>query len=979
MGVHSLWDIVSPTAKPVRLESLSERKMAVDASIWIYQFLKAMRNNEGDALKHAHILGFFRRICKLLYYGIKPVFIFDGGVPTLKLNTIRERKERRQGKRDSANATARRLLARQIHQVQKSGPKTAQQNTVASMEQSEGQFYPHDEYHLPDIRGFRYDSNDSRINDIDEYKTLEEHIDELDGIDLDAINPASKEFDELPKSTQYLILSALRLKSRLRLGYTKEQLEDIFPDSMDFSRFQIDMVKRRNFFTQKLMQVTGMHDGGASRFDGKVENRISGDREKKYTLLKTDGGWALSLVGNDGSESKKAINLEDDDGDDVEWEEVDVKPKPKLNVVDYSINASILPRLTSEKTEGGSQSFFDRRPDLVSTTSHILDETDESEDDYERVIKETKAIEEYKNSKTQNSSSVALIRSRSSSVSEASDKGTNIVHNQESGDVVQHCLSKPNETVASNMKNHINHFLTSGTHKESVGDELTVEASANGLSSENLVEKYVRRKSIPQFNDKEKKAQLDTIVKKIPGLPFSLSVKGKAFEDHSTEATPSSFSSDALKSKPVQEVPAWFQSQEEFNPHRYQGFIPDDLVGASTGNELRGLVTGEAAREMVEGRARNNDPGLMEIEEESFSKDNNLINRNKGYRVVAEDLCDSTSSDDENPREQLPILDYDFYEDEEQQLTEQLEKEREDYNSFKRTLNPNLVDRMFMDDEISEQQKKDKRDAAEVTIDMIREIQDLLSRFGIPYITAPMEAEAQCATLLKAKLVDGIITDDSDVFLFGGTHIYKNMFQEKNYVEFYSLDILEQKMGLDRQKLIQLAQMLGSDYTPGLKGVGPVMGIEILAEFGDLQAFKQWYNEGQFDKQKLEGETAFKKQLRRRLVSNDIILDEAFPSTSVRDAYMNPTVDFDETKFVWGSPDLDKLRNFLRQTIGWDKAKSDEVLVPLIRDLNKKKKVGVQKHINEFFPVQYLQQDKNLKMGKRIESATMKLKKRRTK
>jgi len=47
-----------------------------------------MRDNNGDALAGAHVLGFLRRICKLLFYGIKPVFVFDGGAPVLKRNTI---------------------------------------------------------------------------------------------------------------------------------------------------------------------------------------------------------------------------------------------------------------------------------------------------------------------------------------------------------------------------------------------------------------------------------------------------------------------------------------------------------------------------------------------------------------------------------------------------------------------------------------------------------------------------------------------------------------------------------------------------------------------------------------------------------------------------------------------------------------------------------------------------------------------------
>lgn len=61
--------------------------MAIDSSIWIYQFQATMRD-KGRALVNAHVLGFLRRICKLLFYGIKPVFVFDGGAPALKRMTI---------------------------------------------------------------------------------------------------------------------------------------------------------------------------------------------------------------------------------------------------------------------------------------------------------------------------------------------------------------------------------------------------------------------------------------------------------------------------------------------------------------------------------------------------------------------------------------------------------------------------------------------------------------------------------------------------------------------------------------------------------------------------------------------------------------------------------------------------------------------------------------------------------------------------
>ena len=43
----------------------------------------------------AVIDGFLRRICKLLYFGIKPVFVFDGSTPSLKKKTLIYRRKLR--------------------------------------------------------------------------------------------------------------------------------------------------------------------------------------------------------------------------------------------------------------------------------------------------------------------------------------------------------------------------------------------------------------------------------------------------------------------------------------------------------------------------------------------------------------------------------------------------------------------------------------------------------------------------------------------------------------------------------------------------------------------------------------------------------------------------------------------------------------------------------------------------------------------
>lgn len=69
-----------------------------------------------------------------------------------------------------------------------------------------------------------------------------------------------------------------------------------------------------------------------------------------------------------------------------------------------------------------------------------------------------------------------------------------------------------------------------------------------------------------------------------------------------------------------------------------------------------------------------------------------------------------------------------------------------------------------------------------ITEQMTKEAQELLQIFGIPYVVAPMEAEAQCAFLEAVNLTDGTITDDSDIWLFGGKTVYKNFFNQKKHV-----------------------------------------------------------------------------------------------------------------------------------------------------------------------------------------------------
>ncbi|KAJ2328333.1 DNA repair protein rad2, partial [Coemansia sp. RSA 2673] len=74
---------------------------------------------------------------------------------------------------------------------------------------------------------------------------------------------------------------------------------------------------------------------------------------------------------------------------------------------------------------------------------------------------------------------------------------------------------------------------------------------------------------------------------------------------------------------------------------------------------------------------------------------------------------------------------------------------------------------------------------------------------------------------------------------------------------------------------------------------------------------------------------------RRRLaqVLRKTELPASFPNARVAHAYFYPQVDDSGARFEWGFPNLDLLRQFLGERLGWSTEKTDETLVPLARKM----------------------------------------------
>ena len=205
--------------------------------------------------------------------------------------------------------------------------------------QQNRKFRKKDQYHLPDLQTSFAEMgqpDDPRIMSLEELETYARQFDtgeDINVYDFSKIDFDSPFFTSLPASDRYNILNAARLRSRLRMGYSKEQLETMFPDRMAFSKFQIERVTERNELTQRLMNLNGMNDEAILGMNG----RVAGEKGREYVLVKNDGvegGWALGVVSgrDEGVENKpidvdkldKDVKMEEDENEEDEDEFEDV-------------------------------------------------------------------------------------------------------------------------------------------------------------------------------------------------------------------------------------------------------------------------------------------------------------------------------------------------------------------------------------------------------------------------------------------------------------------------------------------------------------------------------------------------------------------------------------------------------------------------------------------------------------------------------
>ncbi|XP_042009529.1 DNA repair protein UVH3 isoform X1 [Salvia splendens] len=1141
MGVHGLWELLAPVGRRVSVETLAGKRLAIDASIWMIQFLKAMRDEKGEIVRNAHILGFFRRICKLLYLRTKPVFVFDGGTPALKRRTVIARRRQRENAQVKIRKTAEKLLlnhlktmrlqelaadlkkqrqendikgkmAVELESVNEPGNKLqGDDNVASSFRQVELDEMLAASIAAEENEGFGIGASTSGAQD-------DQLLDDDDDGDEEMILPEMHDKVDhavlayLPPSMQLDLL--VQMRERL-MAENRQKYQKVKKAPERFSELQIEAYLKTVAFRREIDWVQKSAAGRG--IDGVQTSRIASEPNREFIFSSSFTGdkESLTSVGQERNgvdrrpppvvSSAHAVNI------DQRMKKSDVAAEPTvsesekayhddvesyLDVRDTGISMTrdlqrnvdlrtLMNQEITEKNEKGNNGSPTTRnsPGVPDDSHHInlqLEATGVNNGDkigepevltgasfeisFEAAIEpdaysiiddnlfarlvagdpitdfsvdNSMISQQPLHTTSDNDWEDGAIEGKSTEYQNV-EEGMNDEEEVEweEGEESQKlfpkgglegasALQEVNRKRKADIKGYRSMYDFQENHA-SEGNKSTECLKVGDMSDEGEIECEEPSEDIQSFSclgesninltkgALEEEAALQEAIRR-SSENISVCRDVMDFQEiFSSEraGVMTDESTDCIFADPGEEGPEIFTSAD--NLHQPYGSMNDlDKInietttssfivpspettnldskfwnpsekGSLAGEVLLGtdtLPVADSKKQPLHACSEDNDgyvikkpvnfctekvvhnmsssvitgsshdimpnSGSAYVKNMSQAKlDVHLISTGNPGKPAADDSGIGVDNLDKDE------MDGDFLME-----TEIKSNDYQDPRILEDRLEGEIAFLGKEREELGSEQRRLERDAGSVNNEMFTECQELLQMFGLPYIIAPMEAEAQCAFMELSNLVDGVVTDDSDAFLFGSQCVYKNIFDDRKYVETYLMKDIENELGLDQEKLIHMALLLGSDYTEGISGVGIVNAIEVVNAFhgkDGLREFREWIESpdpsilGKIDVEaggdsRKEGpkgtdDAERKKRIfkdKHRNVSKNWHVSSSFPSDAVISAYVSPQVDKSTEPFAWGKPDLFVLRKLCLEKFGWGASKADELLLPVLNEYSK--------------------------------------------
>ncbi|HUV02530.1 MAG TPA: flap endonuclease-1 [Desulfobacteria bacterium] len=120
---------------------------------------------------------------------------------------------------------------------------------------------------------------------------------------------------------------------------------------------------------------------------------------------------------------------------------------------------------------------------------------------------------------------------------------------------------------------------------------------------------------------------------------------------------------------------------------------------------------------------------------------------------------------------------------------------------------------------------------------IVADAKTLLTYLGIPCVQAKTEGEAQAAYMIQRGDAELVSSQDYDCLLFGAPVMIRNLTspRRKAQPELIAFHALAEKHGITREELVDIAILIGTDFNPGIKGIGVKKALKLIKEHHSIE------------------------------------------------------------------------------------------------------------------------------------------------
>ncbi|MBY9006607.1 MAG: flap endonuclease-1 [Candidatus Lokiarchaeota archaeon] len=141
--------------------------------------------------------------------------------------------------------------------------------------------------------------------------------------------------------------------------------------------------------------------------------------------------------------------------------------------------------------------------------------------------------------------------------------------------------------------------------------------------------------------------------------------------------------------------------------------------------------------------------------------------------------------------------------------------------------------------------KKFAQMTSKLDTNMIEESKKLIEYMGIPIVQALSEGEAQSAYMVQQGDAWACASQDYDTLLFGGKRLIRNFAVSRSKkvkntsvtldIEYVSLSKVLEQYKISKEQLIEMSILIGTDFYPGIKGIGQHKALELIKKYESLE------------------------------------------------------------------------------------------------------------------------------------------------